>query len=165
MLDQDTVRQKLDAWLADFVEVPHPMLGNWAPCPYARQARVNNKIDIQFCEVAEITVAVKQNLQSLESKDAVVICFDHNHIDPVDLQEYTAGMNQTLMPNNYVMLEDHPDAPEFVNSVRMNFGYCGLLVLQKLDKINTASDQLRVKGYYDHWNTAALDQVVNWRCK
>jgi hypothetical protein len=67
------------------------------------------------------------------------------------------------MANNYVILEDHPDAPEFVNGVRMNFGYCGLLVLQKLDKINTASDQLRVKGYYDHWNTAALDQVVNWR--
>jgi hypothetical protein len=45
----------------------------------------------------------------------------------------------------------------------MNFGHCGLLVVQKLDKLNTASDQLRDKGYYNHWDQAAIDQVVSWR--
>jgi hypothetical protein len=141
------------------------MLGDWAPCPYARQARINNKINIQFCEVSEFTTVIKQNLQSLEEKDVVIICFDHSSIDPVELQEYVIGMNKTLMLDNYVILEDHPGAPEFVNGIKMNFEYCGLLILQKLDALNTASNQLDIKGYYHHWDTAALEQVVNWRFK
>ena len=45
------------------------------------------------------------------------------------------------------------------------FGECGLLVIQKLDKITTASEQLREKGYYNHWNQKDLDDVVTWRHK
>jgi hypothetical protein len=67
------------------------------------------------------------------------------------------------MPNNYVILEDHPAIPEYVNGVKMNFGACGLLVVQKLDQLNTASAQLKLKGYYDHWNKSAIDEVVSWR--
>ena len=33
--------------MKDFVEKPNPKLGNWAPCPYARAARINNQIAIQ----------------------------------------------------------------------------------------------------------------------
>jgi hypothetical protein len=69
------------------------------------------------------------------------------------------------MPVDYVILEDHPDLPEFVNGVQMNFGFCGLLVIQKLNKLNNAADQLRKKGYYDMWNQEALDEVVTWRTK
>jgi hypothetical protein len=28
----------IEQWIVDFVEKPNPMLNNWAPCPYARQA-------------------------------------------------------------------------------------------------------------------------------
>jgi hypothetical protein len=47
----------------------------------------------------------------------------------------------------------------------MNFGKCGLLIIQKLDKLNNASDQLREKGYYTHWSQKDLDSVVSWRTK
>jgi hypothetical protein len=67
------------------------------------------------------------------------------------------------MTHNYVILEDHPNDEEYVNGVKMNFGLAGLLVVQKLDKLNTASEQLKAKGYYDKWDQAALDQVVSWR--
>jgi len=45
----------------------------------------------------------------------------------------------------------------------MNFGKCGLMILQRLSKLNTAADQLREKGYYDTWSKKNLDEVVNWR--
>jgi hypothetical protein len=70
-----------------------------------------------------------------------------------------------LMPINYVILEDHPDSPEYINEVNMNFGECGLLVIQKLDKLNKASEQLKEKGYYDVWSQQDLDDVVSWRYK
>jgi hypothetical protein len=69
------------------------------------------------------------------------------------------------MTKNYVILEDHPHSPEYVNGVHMNFGKCGLLIIQKLDKLNNATDQLREKGYYTHWSQKDLDSVVSWRTK
>jgi hypothetical protein len=37
------------------------------------------------------------------------------------------------------------------------------LIVQKLDRLNTASAQLKEKGYYDYWNKEAIDSVVTWR--
>jgi hypothetical protein len=62
-----------------------------------------------------------------------------------------------------VVLEDHPDSEEFINGAKMNFGECGLMILQQLSKLNTAADQLKQKGYYATWSDENLDQVVNWR--
>jgi hypothetical protein len=45
----------------------------------------------------------------------------------------------------------------------MNFGKCGLLLIQKLSKLNAASEQLKQKGYYDNWPAESLDSVVSWR--
>ena len=151
--------------MTEFIEVPNPNLGDWAPCPYARQARVNNNVSIKFSSVAELTQAVHESVEELDSKEVVVVCFDHNNINPVELQEYVEGMNKTLIAKNYVILEDHPWTPEYINGVCMNFGHCGLLVIQKLDKLNSASNQLREKGYYNSWSQEDLDSVVSWRYK
>lgn len=165
MIDQDQIRHALDQWLINFVETNHPGLNNWAPCPYARAARLSGLISIEFASVDQFKDMIYQGLDILDHKDVVVICFDHDTIDPEVLQEFVAGMNRTLMPKNYVILEDHPHAPEYVNGVRMNFGLCGLLILQKLSKLNSASDKLQSQGYYDTWDSTAMNEVVNWRYK
>jgi hypothetical protein len=67
------------------------------------------------------------------------------------------------MWQDYVVLEDHPDSEEFINGVKMNFGECGLMILQRLSKLNKAADQLKDKGYYRTWSKENLDQVVHWR--
>lgn len=164
-MKQQDIREKLNKWMTEFIEVPNPKLGDWAPCPYARQARINNNITVKFAEILELTPVLRESIDTLENKEVVVICFDHNQIDPVDLQEYVTGMNNTLMPMGYVILEDHPFSPEYINGVSMNFGHCGLLILQKLDKLNQASDQLHDKGYYTNWSQQDLDSVVTWRYK
>ena len=48
MLDLDTVQYNIERWVETFVEVPNPALGGWSPCPYARQARLNNEYDIRL---------------------------------------------------------------------------------------------------------------------
>ena len=146
-----------------FVEKPNPMLNNWAPCPYARQARINDKIEIQYSEIDTLISTVNNSLPLLDTCDVVVICFDHTKIDAISLQEIVNNLNKKLMINNYVILEDHPDAIEYINNVHMNFKYCGLLVIQKADKLAEASLQLNTKGYYDVWSREELDSVVSWR--
>lgn len=164
-MNQLEIVEKLNKWMTEFIEVPNPKLGDWAPCPYARQARVNNNISIKFASIPELTEVIKESIETLTHKEVVVVCFDHNFIDPVELQEYVIGMNKTLMPINYVILEDHPFSPEYINGVNMNFGECGLLIIQKLNKLNNASSQLLDKGYYKTWSQEDLDSVVTWRNK
>jgi hypothetical protein len=165
MIHEDIV-SKLTKWMTDFVEVPNKLLGNWPPCPYARQARVNNKIEIVYSPHDIISATVEQHLDKLEDKDVVIVYFDHKMIQPDALTELVKVYNQSfLLPRNYVALEDHPDSVEYINGVQMNFGECGLLIVSKLDKLNEASDKIREKGYYNHWSPKDLDSVVTWRYK
>lgn len=159
----DLIKTQLLEWMTTFVEQPNPNLGNWPPCPYARAARLNNKILIVECAVAELANTVNQNIENLDPYEVVVICFDHTQISGKDCAALTEALNKELMPKNVVILEDHPDLVEHVNSVHMNFGQCGLYVIQKLDKLNEAADKLKVAGYYNHWTKAELDEVVTWR--
>jgi hypothetical protein len=162
-MDQIAIKQQLDQWMVEFVEANHSALNNWSPCPYARAARLSGMISTKFATVPELRDVVRESIATLETKDVVVVCFDHHNISPEYLQEFVADMNKMLMPLDYVILEDHPDAPEYVNRAKMNFGHCGLLVIQRLSKLNSAADKLKSQGYYDTWDQEALDQVVQWR--
>jgi hypothetical protein len=164
-MNEEFIKEQLSEWMVNFIEKPNSLLGNWAPCPYARQARIANKIEVQFTEVSNMFETINQQLSKLEQKDVIIICFDHNRISPEFLQEFVVGTNTLLMKNDYVILEDHPNTPEYVNGVKMNFGHCGLLLLQKLSKLTEASDLLKEKGYYDVWSKHNLNDVVDWRNK
>lgn len=165
MINQEEIKEKLIAWLKDFVEKPNPALNGWPPCPYARQARINNKIEIVFSDPADLQSTVEENLGALADKDVLVVCFDHTQVEPDALALDVISWNQDLMSRNYVILEDHPGAPEVLNGLTMNFGFCGLLVVSELNKLNSAADQIRAKGYYDTWPQENIDNVVTWRYK
>lgn len=165
-MNNDEIVENLIKWMKEFVETPNFLLGNWPPCPYARQARINNKIEIVYSSHDVIPATVEQNLHKLEDKDAIVVYFDHKMIQPDALAELVKVYNESfLMPRNYVALEDHPDYVEYVNGVKMNFGECGLLIVSKLDILNDAGNKLQEKGYYKHWSQEELDSVVSWRYK
>ena len=158
MMDKNYITSKLNEWMINFVEKPNPLLGNWSPCPYARQARVNNKIYIDF-EVADI----HELLPLLETYEVLIVCYDHNKITSEDFRKLAEKLNADLLEKNYVVLEDHPNAIERINSVTMNFGECALLLIQKRDKLSKASEQLKNSGYYSVWSEENLQEVVNWR--
>ena len=157
-MDKNYITSKLNEWMINFVEKPNPLLGDWSPCPYARQARVNNKIYIDF-EVYDIHAL----LPLLETYDVLIVCYDHNKITAEEFRTYAADLNKDLLEKNYVALEDHPDAVERINTLIMNFGECALLLIQKRDKLSKASEQLKNSGYYSVWSEENLNEVVNWR--
>ena len=158
-MNKDEIQLKLNQWLVDFVEKPNPLLNNWPPCPYARQARVSNKIHIVF----DSPMAIANYVSFLENYEVVVLCFNHLEFSATQIELFTKHINSILMSKDYVVLEDHPDTEEFINGVKMNFSECGLMVLQKLSKLNSAAGQLQDKDYYHAWSKENLDEVVNWR--
>lgn len=161
MLTQEQVSQALVKWMEDFVERPHPGLGNWPPCPYARQARMSNNILIK---PGTIPVADGISLTEYDWAKEVVV-FWYQAIDPDEFVQQVNQANIALKNFDIVGLEDHPDTEEIVSTVKMNFGLCPIVVYQKLSKLNQAADQLREKGYYDTWSQSDLDNIVNWRYK
>ena len=158
-MDQSQIREKLNKWLTDFVEKPNPLLNNWPPCPYARQARISNKINVVF----DSPLNVANYVTSLDNFDVVVLCFDHIKYSASQVVLFTRHINSVLMWQDYVVLEDHPDTEELVSGIKMNFGECGLMVLQRLSKLNAAADSLNEKGYYHTWSKESYDDVVQWR--
>jgi hypothetical protein len=162
-MNQDLIQRQLHEWLVDFVEKPNPLLNNWAPCPYARRARISGRFAIKFATVDQLISTIAEAAQELEHRDVIAVCVDPTQILPEDLEQLVSDQNQLLMPSDVLLLEDHPDSEEWVNGVKMNFGHCAIVFVQKLSMINQASEQLMSSGYYDHWSKENLDTVVTWR--
>ena len=146
-------------WMEEFVEVPHPSLGGWPPCPFARQARLSKNIDIRA------GADVYKDCTSLVDYDWTkeVVVFWYNHADPELFLDSVNRANSLLLANNIVALEDHPDTEEIIAGIKMNFGLCPIIVLQKNNKLNLAADQLKEKGYYHSWTQEDVDKIVTWR--
>lgn len=145
------------------MEKSNPLLNGWAPCPYARRARVSGCVGVVFATRNTLAVTIESAVQQLIQHDIVAVCIDPVEISAHDLEQLVAEQNSTLMTQNVLLLEDHPDAQEILNGVVMNFGACAIVFVQQLSMINEASAQLRTSGYYDHWPKENLDAVVTWR--
>jgi len=161
MLDQSTVESALLKWMEEFVEKPHPSLGGWPPCPFARQARLSKNIDIRpgqdpYNDCVSL-------LDYDWSKEVVVFWYDG--IDPELFINQVNRANSVLLEKDIVALEDHPATEELISGVKMNFGLCPIIVLQKNSKLNQSADQLKEKGYYHYWSQSDIDKIVTWRYK
>jgi hypothetical protein len=160
-MDQELITQQLYQWMQEFVEQPNEKLNGWAPCPYARQARINDKIAIVFADPTSDTI--NHAINSLKDKEAVIIAFDHTLITHTDLTNFIRNKNLELNKQDIIVLRDHPDDPEYINEVKMNFDTCGLLVIQQLSELKKASQFLKSKGYYDCWDTNIYQYMTSWR--
>ena len=161
MLTQTTVESSLLKWMEEFVEKPHPSLGGWPPCPFARQARLSKNIDIrQGRDPYNDCVSL---LDYDWSKEVVVFWYDA--INPELFLDLVNRANSVLLEKDIVALDDHPETEEIIAGVKMNFGLCPIIVLQKNSKLNQSADQLKEKGYYHTWSQSDLDKIVTWRYK
>jgi hypothetical protein len=159
MLTQELVVQSLLTWMEEFVEKPHPSLGGWPPCPFDRQARLSKNLDIRqgqdpFYDCVGL-------LEYDWSKEVVVFWYDY--IDPNLFLDLVNRANSVLLAKDIVALDDHPETEEIIAGIKMNFGLCPIIVLQKNNKLNQAADQLKEKGYYHTWSQEDIDKIVSWR--
>jgi hypothetical protein len=152
MLDLATVTADINRWIETFVEVPHPALGGWAPCPYARQARLNQEYDIRIGTSPGYDL-VTLSQTGLGNKKVVVVVYDTADISASELEHYTNYYNRLwLIGQDLLALTDHPGDAEVVNGVGMNQGQYALLLVQSLAELNEKAQQLGSKGFYNNWS-------------
>jgi len=154
------MKNEIQKWLDEFVTQPNPLLNGFPPCPYARAAIVD------YVETDHVSNSLEHLLENWND-DIQVVCLytATENYTPEGLSYIVKEFNKVAMPKDIVALEDHPEDEEDVNGVKMNFGKCIIILVQRLSKINEASETLKKKGYYDVWSQENLDDVVTWRKK
>ena len=150
-MDQETVTADILTWSERFVEVPHPALGGWPPCPFARSARLNKTI--QVLTGADPYFDLRNRARwGMGQYEVIVYAYD-----PADWpysrfhSSIESANTEILLARDMLALEDHPADVEDVNGVVMNQGKYALVLVQSLSKLNTAARQMGSKGFYHTW--------------
>lgn len=163
MLNLETVKQDIEQWIVNFVEVKNPALGNWPPCPYARKARLENDYDVRvgrdpYYDLVDIAI------HGLGGKSVVVVAYDPAEFNYNDFSYKLKLVNETwLLRNDILALEDHPGDPEIVNGVSMNQGTYALALVQSLSDLNEKAKIMAAKGFYDSWPKDYLQALFQHR--
>ena len=163
MLDLATVQADIESWIVDFVEVPHPALGGWAPCPYARKARLDRDFDVRL-GLAPIHDLIQVSRKGLENKSVIIFAYDPVDVSYTELSYAVDVCNREfLLPTDLLALEDHPGDPEIVNGVVMNQGTYALALVQCLSDLNQKAKVMAAKGFYDAWPEEYLKVLFQHR--
>ena len=163
VLDTQTVTADILAWSERFVEVPHPSLGGWAPCPFARQARLNQTI--QVLTGADPYFDLRNRARwGMGRYEVIVYAYDPAEWPYARFHSAVESANtEILLSRDMLALEDHPADVEDVNGVIMNQGKYALVLVQSLSKLNTAAKQMGAKGFYHAWPEQYLTGLFKHR--
>ena len=163
MLNIDQVTQDIEQWIANFVEVPHPALGGFPPCPYARSARLKRSYAVYIGTDPYYDLKNRARW-GMSDKEVIVYAYDPAEW-PRDL--FASSLDQAnqefLLRADILVLEDHPGDQEMVNGVSMNQGTYALALVQSLSDLNTKAKQMAVKGFYDSWPNDYLTALFQHR--
>jgi hypothetical protein len=163
MLNLDTIQTDIESWIVNFVEVPHAALGGWAPCPYARKARLDRDFEIRL-GLAPLHDLINISKHGLGGKSVVIVAYDPNlHTYEAFSSALDIANKEFLLPNNLLALEDHPADPEIVNGISMNQGTYALALVQSLSDLNDKAQLVARKGFYDSWPEEYLEVLFKHR--
>ena len=162
-MDRETVTADILNWCETFVEVPHPSLGGWPPCPFARQARLNNTV--QILTGADPYFDLKNRARwGMGAYEVIVYAYDPAEWPYPRFHAAVEDANREfLLSRDILALEDHPADVEDVNGVIMNQGKYALVLVQSLGKLNTAAKQMGSKGFYHAWPEEYLTGLFKHR--
>lgn len=163
MLDINQVQHDIESWIINFVEVPHPALGGWPPCPYARKARMDQDFTVRI-GIDPYYDLVNLAKDGLGGKSVVVFAYDPKEWNYKQFHYSLESANTgCLLSKDIIVLEDHPDDPEIVNGISMNQGKYALAMCQSLSDLNEKAKLMARKGFYNHWPEDYLQALFNHR--
>lgn len=162
-MDIEQVKQDIENWIVNFVEVPHPALGNWAPCPYARSARMKRSFEV-YIGMDPYYDLKNRARRGMGDKEVVIYVYDpvewpHELFAP----SIENANTEHLLRNDMLALEDHPSDLENVNGVIMNQGKYALALVQSLSDLNEKAASIGKKGFYNTWPEEYLQALFHHR--
>ena len=157
------VKQDIESWIENFVEVPHPALGGFPPCPFARQARMKRTFEVYLG--ADPYYDLKNRARwGMGNQEVIIYAYDPAEWSHELFSASIESANtEHLLRNDILALEDHPADVENVNGVIMNQGKYALALVQCLSDLNTKAKQIAAKGFYHGWPEEYLQGLFHHR--
>jgi hypothetical protein len=162
-MEIEQVKQDIESWIENFVEVPHPSLGGFPPCPFARAARIKRTYGV-FLGLDPLYDLKNRARYGMGNFEVVIYAYDPTEWPHERFANSIELANQeTLIPRDLIAMEDHPADPEIVNGVAMNQGTYALALIQGLSDLNAKAQQMASRGFYHGWPEEYLQGLFNHR--
>jgi len=162
-MDLAQVTADIEQWITGFLEVPHPALGGFSPCPYARAARIKRSYAVYLGAdpYYDLKNRARQGMGNLE---VVIYVYDPTEWSHDMLSASIDQANrEALLPQDMLALEDHPDDVEMVNGVCMNQGTHALALVQSLSDLDAKARLMASRGFYHNWPEEYLTSLFQHR--
>jgi len=162
-MNLEQIKSDIDRWIETFLEVPNPALNNWAPCPYARRARLEQAYEVRTGDNILFDL-MEIGRTGLGNRDVVILAYDPDRYSGFNFElAVKTACEEYLLPNDLIALVDHPGLPEIVNSVAMNQGTYALILIQRLTDLDQKAATLGQRGFYDTWPEPYLKELFQHR--
>ena len=162
-MELEQVKQDIESWIENFVEVPHPALGGFPPCPFARQARMKRTFEVYLGSDPYYDLKNRARW-GMGNREVIIYAYDPAEWSHELFSSSIESANtEHLLRNDILALEDHPADVENVNGVIMNQGKYALALVQCLSDLNTKAKQMASKGFYHDWPEEYLQGLFHHR--
>lgn len=162
-MDIEQVKKDIESWIVNFVEVPHPALGGFPPCPYARSARLKRSYEVYLGMDPYYDLKNRARM-GMGDREVIIYAYDPqewNH--ELFSASLHAANTEFLLHKDILALEDHPHDVENVNGVIMNQGTYALALVQSVSDLNVKAKIMAAKGFYDTWPEDYLQALFQHR--
>ena len=148
-------------WSEFYLEPKNKHLGDVPVCPYAKQARQRQTLRglecHNFAEFQDKIIEGARLTKDPAVQITIVGCDDIGYT-PEELDSVIDILNRVMVPNDIYLMGSHPDDDEEDEPVEfLDTGEWRpdnefmMVLIQKFDELEKASDNLRKTGYYSHW--------------
>jgi hypothetical protein len=162
-MNLETVKQDIENWIVNFVEVPHPALGGFPPCPYARSARLKRSYQV-FLGTDPYYDLKHRARHGIGLSEVIIYAYDPTEWSHELFASSLDQANQEfLLSADLLALEDHPHDVEIVNGVCMNQGTYALALVQSVSDLDAKAKMMASKGFYHTWPEEYLQALFQHR--
>ncbi len=161
----ETVHTHLSHWIHNHLSVASSAFSGLPPCPYSKQAWVNQKVELHCCHGSDMTSRLIEFIQDWNNAfEVVILAADPTTVPVGCLQAQVRQLSSQLAQADLLALVDHPDNPATsLDHVNTSNGKYALVLVQRLSDLQSASRKLAQTGYYDHWSDNDMNTLVHWR--
>lgn len=147
------IKKELRLWSKEALEKPNENYNGLPACPFAKKSWLENRVGFTFKRSSSWDILF-ETIQNWDDSKDVVILIDFEYPELNEMYEFLDVLNETLSDDSSDMfvMGFHPEAEsnEFLNdSFEMtDDNSYAMIFLQRLTKLQEASNLLRDKGYY-----------------
>jgi hypothetical protein len=149
-MNLEEVRQHIYQWVENTLSVPSPIFNNLPPCPYSREALLNNKVEIRCGHGSRLLNSITEIGRTWDdSYVLILVACDRDTITPEELIVGIENANRVFEADDLISFFDHPDCTDPRYAVRSANGKYVLVGTQRLSNFAQAAKPLYKKNYFE----------------